>query len=53
MTTFPNSPRLLKRGTVLIDPHTSAVQRIIAVQYKFGMPTRTLHLAAAFRGPNE
>jgi hypothetical protein len=32
MSTFPNSPRLLKGGIVLIDPDTSAVQRIIALQ---------------------
>lgn len=32
MTTFPNSPKLLKGGIVLIGPTTSAVQRIIALQ---------------------
>jgi hypothetical protein len=26
MTTFPNSPRLLKGGIVLIDPNTAAVR---------------------------
>jgi len=30
MVTFPNSPRLIKGGIVLIDPDTSAVKRIIA-----------------------
>jgi hypothetical protein len=33
MSTFPNSPRLLKGGLVLIDPETAMVQRIIALQY--------------------
>ena len=33
MTGFPNSPRLLKGGLVLIDPATSAVLRIIVLQY--------------------
>ncbi len=33
MTTFPGSPGLLKGGIVLIDPDTTAVQRIIALQY--------------------
>lgn len=42
MTTFPRSPRLLKGGIVLIDPDTSAVQRIIALQYNPNTLTRTL-----------
>jgi hypothetical protein len=31
MTTFPNSPKLLKGGIVLVNPSTSAVLRIIAL----------------------
>jgi hypothetical protein len=42
MTTFPKSPRLLKGGIVLINPDTSAVQRIIALQYNPEKLTRTL-----------
>src|SRR5919112_6816707 len=42
MTTFPGSPRLLKGGIVLIDPGTSTVQRIIALQYNPDTLTRTL-----------
>ncbi len=42
MTTFPNSPRLLKGGLVLIDPVTSAVQRIITLQYNPDTLSRTL-----------
>jgi len=33
MTTFPGSPKLLKGGLVLIDPGSSAVLRVIALQY--------------------
>jgi len=42
MSTFPNSPKLLKGGIVLIDPTTSAVRRIIALQYNPDTVTRTL-----------
>ena len=42
MTTFPRSPRLIKGGIVLIDPETSAVKRIIALQYTPDTLTRTL-----------
>jgi len=30
MSTFPNSPKLVKGGLVLLDPNTSAVIRTIA-----------------------
>ena len=42
MTTFPRSPRLLKGGIALIDPETSAVQRIIVLQYNPDKLSRTL-----------
>jgi hypothetical protein len=42
MTTFPNSPRLLKGGIVLIDPDTAAVRRIIVLQYNPDTLNRTL-----------
>jgi hypothetical protein len=42
MTSFPNSPKLLKGGIVLIDPDTSAVQRIIVLQYNPDTLSRTL-----------
>ena len=42
MTTFPLSPKLLKGGIVLIDSDTSAVKRIIALQYNPDTLTRTL-----------
>ncbi len=46
MTTFPGSPRLLKGGLVLIDPDTSAVQRIITLQYNPDTLSRTLQVQA-------
>src|SRR5688500_14497761 len=42
MTSFPNSPRLLKGGIVLIDPSTSRVVRIISLQYNPDSVSRTL-----------
>ncbi len=42
MTTFPNSPRLLKGGLVLLDADTSAVQRVIVLQYNPDTLSRTL-----------
>ena len=43
MSTFPNSPRLLKGGIVLVDPESGAVLRGIALQYNPDTLTRTLH----------
>jgi hypothetical protein len=42
MTTFPRSPKILKGGIVLIDPDTSAVRRIIALQYNPETLSRSL-----------
>lgn len=47
MTTFPNSPKILKGGLVLIDPTTSAVRRIIVLQYNPETLTRTLQVQGA------
>lgn len=44
MSSFPNSPRLLKGGIVLIDPDSGALQRIIALQYNPDTLTRTLQI---------
>jgi len=44
MTNFPGSPRILKGGLVLIDPDTSAVQRIIVLQYNPDTVSRTLQI---------
>lgn len=43
-TTFPNSPKLLKGGIVLLDPDTSAVLRIIQLQYNADSLSRTLQI---------
>ena len=42
MTTFPNSPRVLKGGIVLIDAETAAMRRIIVLQYNPDTLSRTL-----------
>lgn len=47
MTTFPNSPRLLKSGIVLIDPESGAVQRIISLQYNPDTLSRSLQVHGA------
>jgi hypothetical protein len=44
MSTSPQSPRLIKGGIVLIDPGSSAVQRIIALQYNPDSISRTLQI---------
>lgn len=46
MSTFPNSPHLIKGGIVLIDPDTSTVLRIIALQYNPDSLSRTLQVQA-------
>jgi len=49
MTTFPNSPKLLKGGIVLIDAASAQVLRIISLQYNPDSLTRTLQP----QGPGE
>jgi hypothetical protein len=43
---FPNSPRLIKGGIVTMDPDTSAVQSVIALQYNPDSLSRTLQIQA-------
>lgn len=50
MTTFPNSPKLLKGGIVLIDPDSGAVGRIIALQYNPDTLSRTLQIKGVGEG---
>src|ERR1700752_4374877 len=50
MSGFPNSPRLLKGGIVLIDPATGAIQRIITLQYNPDTLTRSLQPQTAEPG---
>jgi hypothetical protein len=44
MSTFPNSPRVLKGGIVLVDPDTAAVRGIISLQYFPDTVTRSLQI---------
>src|SRR5262252_248431 len=42
MSSFPNSPRLIKGGIVLVDPISGVVLRVIALQYNPDTLSRTL-----------
>jgi hypothetical protein len=44
MSAFPGSPRILKGGIVLIDAASSAVLRVIALQYNPDSLTRSLQV---------
>ncbi len=46
MSTFPNSPKLLKAGLILLDPDSGVTQRIIALQYNPETLTRKLAVQA-------
>lgn len=46
MTTFPGSPKLLKGGIVLIDAVTSAVRRVIVLQYSPDTLSRSFQMQA-------
>jgi len=46
MSSFPNSPRLVKGGIVTMDPDTTALQSVIALQYNPDSLTRTLQIQA-------
>lgn len=50
MTTFPNSPRLVKGGIVLLDPQSAAIRRIIVLQYNPDTLSRTLQSQAVELG---
>lgn len=47
MTTFPNSPKLIKGGLVLVDPESAQVQRVISLQYNADTLTRKLQAQEA------
>jgi hypothetical protein len=44
MTSFPGSPRLFKGGIVVLDPETSAVRRVINLQYNPDTLSRNLQV---------
>jgi hypothetical protein len=50
MSGFPNSPRLIKGGIVLMDPESSAVLRVIPLQYNPDTLTRTLQAQTVGEG---
>ena len=50
MTTFPNSPKLIKGGIVLIDPQSAQVLRIISLQYNPESLSRTLQVQGTGEG---
>jgi len=47
MTTYPNSPKVLKGGLVLIDPESAQVRRIISLQYNPDSLSRSLQIQSA------
>jgi len=47
MTSFPNSPKLIKGGIVLVDPLVATVQRIITLQYNPETLTRSFQIQGA------
>jgi hypothetical protein len=47
MTSFPNSPRLLRGGLVLLDPGSGSIRRIIALQYNPDSLSRSLQVQGA------
>ncbi len=53
MTGFPRSPRTLKGGIVSIDPRTSAVLRVITLQYNPDSVSRTLQMQSAGEGGDQ
>src|SRR6201987_5864401 len=50
MSSLPISPRLVKGGIVTMDPDTSAVQSVIALQYNPDSLSRTLQIQAVQGG---
>ncbi|SOE87092.1 hypothetical protein SAMN05446935_7651 [Burkholderia sp. YR290] len=50
MTTFPNSPKLLKAGIVLVDPDNATPLRIITLQYNPDTLSRSLQPQAVKEG---
>lgn len=49
-SSFPNSPKLLRGGLVLVDPDSGQVKRVIALQYNPDALSRSLQVMAAGEG---
>lgn len=50
MTTFPGSPRLVKGGIVVLDAESSAVRRVIPLQYNPDTLSRSFQVKGAGEG---
>lgn len=50
MTTYPNSPKLIKGGIVLLDPETAQVKDVISLQYNPETMTRSFQVQGADGG---
>jgi hypothetical protein len=50
MSAFPNSPRLVKGGIVLVDPDSGTVEKIIVLQYNPDTLSRSLQPQAVKEG---
>lgn len=44
MSSFPNSPKLIRGGLVLVDPSTGSIRRVITLQYNPDSVSRTLQV---------
>ncbi len=44
MSAFPNSPKLIRGGVVLVDPATGSILRVITLQYNPDSVSRTLQV---------
>ena len=47
MSTFPNTPRIVKGGIVLINPDTAAINRIVTLQYNPDSISRSFQIKGA------
>lgn len=50
MTTYPNSPKLIKGGIVLLNPETAKVQDVISLQYNPETMIRSFQIQGADSG---
>jgi hypothetical protein len=50
MTTFPNSPKILKAGIVLLNAETASIERVITLQYNPDSLTRKLQVQGTGEG---
>ena len=53
MSAFPNSPKLIKAGLVLVDADTAQVRSVISLQYNSDSLTRTLQVQTTGGSSND